>query len=133
MPTLQRILMVEDDSDIQIVAKLALEAVGGYTVRVASSGVEALACGRGFAPDLVVLDVMMPGMDGPTVLKRLRADTQTAHLPIVFMTAKAQAHEIAAYKKWGAFDVVTKPFDPMTLPATLAQIWNRNRAGGAVL
>lgn len=126
MAQLQKIMMVEDDPDIQVVASLALEAVGGFEVLVCSSGVEALERVEGFAPDLVVLDVMMPGMDGPTVLKHLRERPQTANLPIVFMTAKAQSHEIALYKEMGALNVVTKPFDPMTLPQTLLDIWNGN-------
>lgn len=125
MAQLQKIMMVEDDPDIQVVASLALEAVGGFEVVVCSGGLEALDRVDAFAPDLVVLDVMMPGMDGPTVLKHLRERPATAHLPVVFMTAKAQAHEIALYKEMGALDVVTKPFDPMMLPHTLLQIWNR--------
>lgn len=125
---LKRILMVEDDPDIQVVAQISLEAVGGYTVEMCSSGREALQKVKGFAPDLVLLDVMMPGMDGPVVLQHLRADPQTDALPIVFMTAKAQAHEVASYKQMGALAVVSKPFDPMTLSATLAQIWDENAA-----
>jgi two-component system OmpR family response regulator len=126
MAILKKIMMVEDDPDIQIVASLALEAVGGFEVLVCSGGTEALERVDGFAPDLVVLDVMMPGMDGPTVLKNLRGRPQTENLPVVFMTAKAQSHEIALYKEMGALDVVTKPFDPMTLPQTLLDIWNRS-------
>lgn len=127
MAQLHKILMVEDDPDIQAVASLALEAVGGFEVAVCSGGREALARVDDFAPDLVVLDVMMPGMDGPTVLGSLRARPATAHLPVVFMTAKAQAHEIASYKSLGALDVVTKPFSPMTLSDTLLSIWNRHQ------
>ncbi len=127
MAQLHKILMVEDDPDIQAVASLALEAVGGFEVVVCSGGQEALERVDDFAPDLVVLDVMMPGMDGPTVLQHLRTRAATAHLPVVFMTAKAQAHEIAAYKSLGALDVVTKPFSPMTLSNTLLAIWNRDQ------
>jgi CheY-like chemotaxis protein len=121
--SLQRILMVEDDPDIQIVARLSLEAVGKYTVEACSGGHEALRIVKDFAPDLVLLDVMMPDMDGLTVLQALRADPQTKALPVVFMTAKAQAHEVVAYKEKGAISVISKPFDPMELPFTLAQIW----------
>ena len=131
MAQLHKIMMVEDDPDIQVVASLALEAVGGFEVAVCSGGLEALERVDGFAPDLLVLDVMMPGMDGPTLLQKLRARPSTAHLPVVFMTAKAQAHEIAAYKALGALDVVTKPFSPMTLCDTLLAIWNRNQGAGA--
>lgn len=127
MHTLQRVLMVEDDPDIQIVARMALEVVGGYTVEVFSGGQQALEGVEAFGPDLVLLDVMMPDMDGPTVLRGLRACSATAHLPVVFMTAKAQAHEINAYREMGALDVISKPFDPMTLSAKLAKIWDDNR------
>ena len=123
--SLQRILMVEDDLDIQIVARLSLEAVGGYAVEVCSGGQQALQCVEEFAPDLVLLDVMMPDMDGPTVLQELRAREETRTVPIIFMTAKAQDHEIAAYLEMGALGVVSKPFDPMELPARLADIWQR--------
>ena len=127
MQFLQRVLMVEDDLDIQIVARMALEAVGGYTVEICSGGEQALQTVEGFGPDLVLLDVMMPDMDGPTVLRHLRQRPATAQLPVVFMTAKAQAHEISSYRQMGALDVISKPFDPMALSAQLAEIWNRNR------
>lgn len=123
MSTLQKIMMVEDDPDIQIVARMSLEAVGGFTVEVCSGGIEALEKIEGFAPDLVLLDVMMPDMDGPTVLKHLRERPATKELPIIFMTAKAQAHEVAAYKALGAVAVVSKPFDPMSLPQTISNLW----------
>lgn len=126
MSPLQRILMVEDDLDIQIVARMALEAVGGYTVEVCSGGQQALETVETFAPDLVLLDVMMPDMDGPTVLHHLRERAATRELPIVFMTAKAQAHEVCSYRQMGALDVISKPFDPMKLSVTLAEIWNKN-------
>jgi CheY-like chemotaxis protein len=122
---LKRILMVEDDTDIQTVARLSLEAVGGYVVEICSGGHEALGTVKGFAPDLVLLDVMMPDMDGPTVLQNLRADSETEALPVVFMTAKAQAHEVASYKAMGALAVVSKPFDPMLLPGMLSHIWQQ--------
>lgn len=123
---LQRIMMVEDDIDIQIVARMSLEAVGGFTVEICSGGHEALQKVEHFAPDLVLLDVMMPDMDGPSVLQHLRADTKTMDLPIVFMTAKAQAHEVESYIRMGALAVISKPFDPMTLSMILAQIWDEH-------
>lgn len=122
MISLQRVMMVEDDLDIQTIARLSLEAVGGFTVEVCSGGLEALEKIEDFAPDLVLLDVMMPDMDGPTVLARLRERESTQNVPVIFMTAKAQAHEIEAYKKMGALEVVSKPFDPMALPQILLDI-----------
>jgi CheY-like chemotaxis protein len=121
--SLQKILFVEDDPDIQMVAQLALEAVGGYTVQMCSSGKEALAVAEQFAPDLILLDVMMPGMDGPTTLMELRKKPSLTHTPVVFMTARVQRHEIEQYLAMGAADVISKPFDPMTLSAQVADIW----------
>jgi two-component system, OmpR family, response regulator len=123
MNTLQRILYVEDEPDIQAVAKLALEMVGGFTVKVCSSGEEALREAAAFAPDMILLDVMMPGMDGPSTLKALRELPSLAELPVAFMTAKVQPAEVAHYKTLGARDVIAKPFDPMTLASQVRAIW----------
>lgn len=124
MAELRRILHVEDEPDIREVAKLALEAIGGFEIKSCSSGHEALAEAVAFAPDLVLLDVMMPGMDGPTTLKNLRQLPEMASTPIIFMTAKAQPHEIEEFKALGAVDVVTKPFDPTSLPDQIRKIWS---------
>jgi CheY-like chemotaxis protein len=122
---LQRILYVEDEPDIQAVAKLALEMVGGYRVMICSGGQEALDKVRGFAPDLILLDVMMPGMDGPTTLQNLRADPATAAIPVIFLTAKVQPAEVAQYQALGALNMIAKPFDPMALAAQVREIWER--------
>jgi two-component system OmpR family response regulator len=123
MNELPRILYVEDEPDIQAVAKLALEAVGGFVVQLHSSGQEAVQAAVAFAPDLILLDVMMPGMDGPTTLQKLRELPELAHTPVIFMTAKVQPQEVAHYKSLGALDVIAKPFDPMTLSDTVKRIW----------
>ncbi len=123
--TLQRILFVEDDPDIQTVARMALEAVGGFTVQVCSHGGEALDKVAGFSPDLILLDVMMPGMDGPATLEALRRLPEASEVPVVFMTAKVQAQEVARYRELGAVDVIAKPFDPMALSETVRSIWSR--------
>ena len=125
MSTLQRILYVEDEPDIQAVAKLALEMVGGFTVKVCSSGEEAMRVAEAFAPDMILLDVMMPGMDGPSTLKALRALPALAEVPVAFMTAKVQPAEIAQFRSLGARDVIPKPFDPMTLADQVRAIWER--------
>lgn len=125
MPPLNRILYVEDEADIQAVARIALEAIGGFTVKTCDSGNEALAAAPEFMPDLVLLDVMMPGMDGPSTLKALRDIPALASTPVIFMTAKVQPNEIAAYKTLGALDVIPKPFDPMTLASTIRQMWEK--------
>jgi two-component system OmpR family response regulator len=126
---LERILLVEDDPDIQSVTGLALRAVGGFTVEICGSGSEALERGPAFAPDLILLDVMMPGMDGLTTLSRLRALPGTADTPVIFLTARAQSGEMARYKGLGAIGVVAKPFDPMTLASQVRALWEHGDLG----
>lgn len=126
MNELKRIMMVEDDPDIQTVARVALEALGGFEVMVCSGGRQALSEVAGFLPQLVLLDVMMPDMDGPAVLGELREAQETTHIPVIFMTAKAQAHEMEAYRKMGALDVISKPFDPMELSSLVNSIWAKH-------
>ncbi|MCT6701086.1 response regulator [Rheinheimera sp. 4Y26] len=123
MNDLVRVMHVEDDQSIQDVARVALEIVGGYQVCTCGSGQEALDKFSSFAPQLVLLDVMMPGMDGPTTLKQLQQRYDLRQVPVVFMTAKVQASEIESYKALGASDVVVKPFDPMTLSSQIRRIW----------
>lgn len=126
MASLEKILYAEDEPDIQEVAKLALEAVGGFEVKLCNSGADALLEAPLFSPDLILLDVMMPGMDGPTTFSELRKTTQFANTPIIFMTAKVQAQEVACYKEMGALDVIAKPFDPMTLSDQIKAIWEQH-------
>jgi CheY-like chemotaxis protein len=123
-PALRHILFVEDDLDIQVVATMALEAVGGFSVTTCGSGGEAVSRFAEIAPDLVLLDVMMPGMDGPATLAALRQLPEAAGVPVVFMTARVQVHEMARYRELGAVDVIAKPFDPMTLADTVKTIWS---------
>lgn len=122
---LTRILYVEDEPDIQMVARLALETLGGFTLEICGSGKEALEKIGAFQPQLMLLDVMMPGMDGPTTLGKLRELPAFATTPVVFMTAKVQPSEVAGYKAIGAVDVIPKPFDPMTLSSQVQAIWER--------
>lgn len=128
IPTLNRILFVEDDTDIQSIARLSLVAVGKFAVEICSSGVDALKTAPVFAPDLILLDVMMPEMDGISTLKALRQMPQTAEIPVIFMTAKVQTHEVVYYKELGAIDVITKPFEPMMLPTTVRSMWQQHYA-----
>ncbi len=122
----ERILYVEDEPDIQALAKLALEMVGDFQVMVCSGGQEALDKVGGFAPDLILLDVMMPGMDGPTTLQNLRANPATVTIPVIFLTAKVQPSEVAQYQALGALNVIAKPFDPMLLAAQVRGILECN-------
>jgi CheY-like chemotaxis protein len=129
MKALNRILYVEDDADIRVIAEIALEVVGGFTLTSCASGREALEVAERAAPDLLLLDIMMPGMDGLSTLEALRAQPATADVPVIFMTAKVQAAEIAHYKSLGALDVISKPFDPMVLPEQIRSTWSRPRHG----
>ncbi|TRO19839.1 response regulator [Ectopseudomonas mendocina] len=125
MTELKRILHVEDDPSIQAVAKVALEAVGGFQVLSCASGQDALDQVQGFAPDFILLDVMMPDMDGPKTLELIGQLVDTARIPVAFMTAKVQPDEVAHYHSLGAHGVIIKPFDPMQLAAQVRQIWNQ--------
>ena len=128
--TLQKILYVEDEADIRKIAKLALEEVGGLKVLICASGQEAIDKAPGFQPDIILLDVMMPGMDGPDTLEALHELPDLKDTPAVFLTAKAMPVEVKRYKKLGALDVIAKPFDPMTLADRVKEIWeNRPRDG----
>ncbi len=120
---LNKILHVEDEPDIQEVAKMALEAVGGFTVKTCSSGDEALAVALEFGPDLLLLDVMMPGMDGPTAFQKLRQIPGLENTQGIFMTAKVMESEVQRFLELGALGVLAKPFDPMTLSDQLREIW----------
>lgn len=110
-----KILIVDDEADIRRIARLGLSRLGGCDVLEASNGREALLVARTERPDVILLDVMMPGQDGPATLEALRADTTTAPIPVVFLTAKAMPSEVARLEALGAAGVLTKPFDPRTL------------------
>jgi len=127
MGELKRILHVEDDPSIQAVVKVSLEAIGGYQVQSCSSGHQALEVVKAFAPQFVLLDVMMPGMGGPETLTRLSERIDLTQVPVVFMTAKVQPSEIEHLRNLGARDVIVKPFDPMRLASQIQAIWE---AGG---
>jgi two-component system, OmpR family, response regulator len=125
---LVRILYVEDEPDIQAVARIALESVGGFTVMICSSGPEALTKVDGFKPDLLLLDVMMPEMDGVSTLQEIRKLPSFAQTPAMFMTAKVQPQEVEQLLKQGAIDVIPKPFDPMTLAENIKSLWHKHWA-----
>ncbi len=125
--TLERVLLVEDDPALQVVARTALENVGRFKVEVCSCGEDALHVAPRFAPQLVLLDVMMPRMDGLETMRHLRMLPAVSAAPVVFMTAKAQSHEVAHYMSLGAVDVVSKPFDPISLPQRLREAWSRSQ------
>ncbi len=129
VPTLRRLLYIEDDPSIQAIVKLTLEEIGHFTVHSCSSGSEAISNGTEFIPDLILLDVMMPGMDGPTTLKALRQLPELATTPVIFMTAENNPDEIGNLKAQGAIAVITKPFDPLTLCDEIQNAWNTHTQG----
>ena len=122
---LRRILYVEDDEAIRTVGLVTLRAVGRFEVVACASGAEALAQAPSASADLILLDVMMPGMDGPETLARLRRIPETATTPVVFLTARVQPEAIAELRALGAVEVLSKPFEPMGLPEILRKIWAR--------
>jgi len=124
---LKRILLVEDDPDIQTVTSMALGSFGGYTVRVCGSALEAIASAAEFMPDLILLDVMMPGMDGLDTLRALRGLPATASTPVIFLTARVQPADVAKYKELDSLAVIRKPFEPTALVETIHEIWTRYR------
>lgn len=122
-----RILVVDDDDAIREVAQTSLELVGGWQVDCASSGADALAIAAQDPPDAILLDVMMPAMDGPTTFGHLQADPRTRSIPVVLLTAKVQGPERRRWESLGVAGVLAKPFDPMTLPDEVAELlgWRR--------
>jgi len=113
--TIRKVLLVDDEPDIRRVGELSLRGVAGWQVVLADSGAAAVTLARAEKPDVILLDVMMPDLDGPATLARLRADAETRHIPVVFLTAKTQRREVDHYRALGAVGVLAKPFDPMTL------------------
>jgi len=117
-----KIMVVDDDADICTVVELSARRVGGWDVVVASSGQEALAKVKSERPDVILLDVMMPDLDGPATLVKLREAPSTATIPVIFLTAKVQRPEVERYLALGAVGVIRKPFDAMTLPDEVRRI-----------
>lgn len=114
-----RILLIEDDPDIQKMVELSLKYQGGHQVSVASGGKEGLEKANAVKPDLILLDVMMPEMDGYETCRRLKADPATQQIPVIFLSARAQQAEIQKGKDLGAIGYLVKPFDPMSLSSQL--------------
>ena len=121
---LNRICYVEDDEDIQRIVRMSLERVGKMTVEVVGDPLAAIERMIAFKPELVMLDWMMPGMDGPTLFRRMKEVPETQALPVVFITAKASTRELEELKGLGAAGTISKPFSPKDLPDQLRAIWN---------
>ena len=121
--TARRVLIIDDDDGIREVAKMSLELVAGWEVATAASGDEGLAQARESPPEGILLDVMMPGMDGPATLTALRADDAVGTTPVIFLTAKVQAAERTRFAEMDVAGLIAKPFDPMKLASQIAELF----------
>jgi CheY-like chemotaxis protein len=124
-----RVLQIDDEPDILDIGAASLGLDPAIVVRGCGSGASGLAAAAQWRPDLILLDVMMPVMDGPTTLRHLRENPQTADIPVVFMTARVQMQELAHFKSLGAGGVISKPFDPMMLAAAVRKYMQPANAG----
>lgn len=123
-----KVLVVEDEPDIQFLIKIALETTGKHDILVADNGLRGIELAQQFHPDVILLDVMMPKLDGFETIRRLKADPQTASIPVIFLTAKAQAKEIEQGLKLGAIGYLTKPFYAMTLNEEMESLLAKSRS-----
>jgi two-component system, OmpR family, response regulator len=123
VPALKRVLYVDDDADIREIVQMSLSLDGELSVGLSDGGERALTKMRDERPDLVMLDVMMPGLDGPSILARMRADEALRHIPVIFMTAKTNSSEVARFRDLSAIGVIAKPFDPMALGSQVRALW----------
>jgi two-component system OmpR family response regulator len=117
-----KVLFVDDDADIRTIAGMALKHAQ-YDVTLCESGMDALEKAKSVRPNLILLDVMMPDMDGPTTLRKLRTDEVLKSIPVIFITAKVQKSEMSHYLDLGAIGVIAKPFDPLTIGKEIDAIW----------
>lgn len=123
---LKKILLIEDNEDIAVIVMMTLENIGGFEIKHSLSGQEALELLPSYHPQLILLDVMMPEMDGIETFKKIRLTPEGENIPIIFMTAKAQTHEQEAYLELGAIGVLVKPFNPMDLCEMIQELWAKH-------
>lgn len=131
MPSPAKLLHVEDDEDILMIARMVLVDLGGYDLLQCASGVEAIEKAVSFAPDMMILDYMMPGMNGLATLRALRGLPGLAEIPAAFMTAKVLDVSPDEMKSLGVVGVIPKPFDPVSLPAQINKLWLAAKGQGA--
>jgi two-component system alkaline phosphatase synthesis response regulator PhoP len=124
----RRILLIEDEDDIREIARVSLEILAGWSTLSAHTGQEGIELARRERPDAILLDVMMPDMDGPQTLARLREDPSTREIPVIFMTAKVQASERRNLGDLGVRGLIAKPFDPLQLAAEISAILGWEKA-----
>ena len=124
---LKKILFIDDDEDIHLIVKISLRDIPNVEIRSAFSGEEGIKIAMDFHPDLVLLDVMMPKLDGIATLQTLKLLPSFGNTPVVFFTAKSHKNEIEEYFKYGVVDIIIKPFDPITLSQRILQIWEQSQ------
>lgn len=127
MQELKKILYAEDEPDIQTVVQMIIEAMSSYELKICDNGKKLLDCVDDYNPDLILLDVMMPEMDGLTTFKNLQASEKTKKIPVIFMTAKAQVHEVQKLMDLGVIGIITKPFDPVGLCPEITKLWDERK------
>jgi len=125
--SLNKILYVDDQLDIRLIAEYALTKIGSYDLLMCDSGEEALEKIEAYNPDLILLDVMMPEIDGPETLSRIRKLQRFKTTPAIFITAKIFPSEVADLLSWGAISVISKPFDPVTISANIQSAWDSSQ------
>lgn len=125
LSNLKKILVVDDDPDLQKIAKLSLEKKGGFIVRVCDSGKQTLLDVKTFQPDLILLDVVLPDMNGMEILSALRKLPEAAQIPVFFLTARVSPQETEKYKELGAAGLIRKPFYPMKLSDQVKELWKQ--------
>ena len=126
MTPLSHIMLVEDEPDIREIAQMSLEALGGFQVTACASGQEALERVAAIKPQLILLDVMMPDMDGIMTITQLKTCDDVKDIPVIFMTARVQSTQIDHYLELGAIGTLAKPFDPITLPDAIKTLWKKH-------
>lgn len=126
MKELKKILYAEDEPDVQTIVELTIKSMSNYEIKICENGRKLLECVEEYNPDLILLDVMMPEMDGITTFKKLKDSQSTKDIPVVFVTAKAQVHEVGKFKEMGSWGVITKPFKVMNLCNDIQEIWDHN-------
>jgi len=125
MAELKRILHAEDEADIREIARMSLEMVGGFELLQCGTGEEVIRCAPDFKPDMLLMDVMMPGMDGQEAVRKLRQLEDFPDIPVVFVTAKASKVNVDYLRTEFEAEVITKPFDPILLPDQLRELWKK--------
>lgn len=126
MKELKKILYAEDEHDIQTIVEISCWSTSNYEIKICDNGKLLLDCVEDYSPDLILLDAMMPEMDGISTLRNLQLDEKTKNIPVIFITAKAQTHELQLFNESGVIGVITKPFNPMQLFSDIKELWDKN-------